>query len=54
MNKIRLLVVIALIVSLPAEVHGAQAIDKPSVPEFTLKYVDYSYDYYVPLKQLPK
>lgn len=48
MKKVLVIVIAALIVSLVAGMHVMAAVPKPSVPEFTIKYVDNSYDYYVP------
>jgi hypothetical protein len=44
MNKTLVLVVAVLLVSLVACVDFVAAAPKPSVPEFTVKYTDYSYD----------
>jgi hypothetical protein len=44
MNKALVLVVAVLFVSLVVCVDFVAAVPKPSVPEFTVKYADYSYD----------
>jgi hypothetical protein len=38
------LAIVSLVISLVAEAYPANAVNKPSTPEFTLKYVDNSYD----------